>query len=48
VGFHAARGIHGVAPDIVDKLVRPDDAGNDRAGMNADARLKAQVGRVGD
>jgi hypothetical protein len=30
VGFHAACGVHGVAPHIVDELVRANDPGCDR------------------
>ncbi len=37
--FHAACRVHAVAPDIIGEFVRADDAGDDRPGMNADARL---------
>ena len=42
VGFHAARRIHGIAPDVIDEFVRADHAGHDRAAVDADARLKAE------
>src|SRR5207247_2653426 len=38
--FQAARNVHGVAPDVVDELVPADDAGDDRAGVDADAELE--------
>ena len=48
VGFHAARGIHRVAPDVVSEFVRADDAGNDGTAVNPDARLKFQIGGFGN
>src|SRR6516165_11638899 len=38
--LHAARGIHRIAPHVVDEFVRPDHARNDRAGVNSYARLQ--------
>src|SRR6185437_15766218 len=35
--FHAARGVHGVSPDVVDELVPADDPGDERAAIDADA-----------
>src|SRR5262249_44937346 len=44
--FHTARGIHRVAPDIVDEFVRANHAGNDRPNMNPnpDFQIDAQTG----
>jgi hypothetical protein len=43
-----ACGVHGVAPHIVDELVRANDPGCDRAGMDADPRLHFQLCRFGN
>ena len=48
VRLHTARGIHRVAPDVVGEFVRADDAGNNRAAMNPDARLKFEAGGFGN
>ena len=37
--FHAARCINSVAPGIVGEFMRTDDAGDDGAAVDADARL---------
>src|SRR2546429_3731820 len=42
VGLHAAGGIDGVAPEVVDELRPADDAGDDRAGVDADPHLERQ------
>src|SRR5215510_5986861 len=39
-GFHPACRIHGISPDVVDEFMRPNHAGDDRPGMNADPRLQ--------
>ena len=38
--FHARGGVHGVAPDIVEKLAGAYDAGHRRTGVDADAHCK--------
>src|SRR5262245_52248280 len=38
-GFHAARSVHRVPPDVVDELLQADDARNRRTGMHADPDL---------
>ena len=48
MGFHAACGIDRVAPDVIGEFVGADDAGDDRAGVNADPGLQLQAGRGGD
>ena len=48
VGFHAACGIHRIAPDVVGEFVGADDAGNDRTRVNADPGLELQAGCRGD
>ncbi len=40
-GLHSACRVHRVTPEIVGKLDLPDDAGNNRADVNADTNLKA-------
>ena len=40
VGFHAAREVHGVAPQVVGKLLGADDAGDDRPGVDADPHVE--------
>lgn len=39
VRLHAARGIHGVPPDIIGKLLDPNHSGNRCTGVNADSNL---------
>ena len=34
--------IHGVPAEVVRELLPPDDAGDDRAGMNTDAEIERQ------
>src|SRR5262245_1263866 len=41
--FHAARGIHSVAPDIINELVRANHAGNDRPNMNPDPDFQIDI-----
>ena len=41
--LHPARGVHGVAPQVVEEPLAADDAGDDRAGVDADAELEAEV-----
>src|SRR3984957_2784162 len=40
MGFHAARQVHRVAPEIVDELLAADDASDHRSGIDADAEPK--------
>ena len=47
MGFHAACGVHSVAPYIVDEFVRADDAGDDGAGVDSNAYFEIETGRVG-
>src|SRR3954464_6126355 len=44
--LHAASGVHGVTPEVVQEPLRPDDAGDDRAGVDPDAELHAQVAHL--
>ena len=46
--LHAARGIHRIAPHVVDEFVRPDHARNDRAGVNSYPRLQLKACLVGN
>src|SRR5438552_7149290 len=41
--FHAARGIHRVAPDIINELVRANHAGHDRTNMNPDPDFQIDI-----
>ena len=45
VRFHPARGVHGVAPDVVDELPEPDHAGDGRARLDPDSNLEVLAGR---
>src|SRR5690606_29926029 len=40
IRLHTARRVHCVSPYVVDEPVRPDDAGDDRPCMDADAKLQ--------
>src|SRR5262249_60713604 len=44
----AARRIHRIAPHVVDEFMRSDDARNDRAAVNSDARLQLEACLLGD
>ena len=49
VGLHPARGVHGVAPQVVDELAPADHAGDHRPGVDADAQPQpAAVRSAGD
>jgi hypothetical protein len=40
MGFHAARQVHRLAPEIIDELLAADDASDHRSGIDADAERK--------
>ena len=40
VALHPLGGVYGVAPDVVDKFVSAEHAGNQRAGVEANAKLE--------
>src|SRR5215211_3101483 len=47
LGLHAAGGVDGVTPQVVDEPLRADDAGHHGAGVDADADRQWLAGGVG-
>src|SRR5204863_537953 len=44
--LHPARGVHGVAPHVVDELLEPDDARDGRTDVHSDPNLETRAIRL--